>query len=75
MKNSFYINGTRCDILHTFNHNNNTYIIYNDGSFDEDHRLNVLASRFLIKNNELHLLPISDNEWNIIDQEWNMING
>jgi len=74
MKNSFYVNNTRCDIIHSFNYNNNTYIIYNDGSFDEEHKLKVLASKIIIKNNELHLLPISDSEWSIIDNEWNNIN-
>ena len=72
---SFYVNNTRCDILHTFNHNNNTFIIYNDGSYNENHELNVLASKFIIKNSELHLLPVSDDEWDIIDKEWNIING
>lgn len=75
MKNSFYINNTRCDILHSFNYNNNTFIIYSDGSLNENNDLNVLASKFIIKNNELHLLPVSDNEWQIIDKEWNNING
>lgn len=75
MNSSFYINNIRCDILHSFNYNNNTYIIYNDGSYDNNHKLNVLASKFVINNNELNLLPISDSEWEIVDKEWDKING
>lgn len=74
MTSSFYINNQRFDILHAFNYNNNTFIIYNDGSYDDEHRLNVIASKFIIQNSELHLLPVNDNEWDIIDQEWNKIN-
>lgn len=74
MISSFYINNIKCDILHSFNYNNDTYIIYNDGSYDSNHQLNVLASKFIIKDNLMHLLPINNDEWNIVDKEWNKFN-
>lgn len=68
MNNSFYIDNTKCDILHCFKHDNTNYIIYKD---NED----ILASRFIITSNRMILLPISDNEWNIVNKEWKKING
>ena len=79
MKGSFYIQkdnkNIKCDILYVFDCNNNNFIIYNDGSFDNDGFLNVFANKFIIKDDKMSLLPIEDNEWNIVNNVWSDING
>lgn len=53
-----------CEILLAFKENNINYIIYND---NED---KYLASRYIIKDNKLHLEPIqSEKEWDLIDRK------
>ena len=78
MKGSFYITKNnkkiKCDILYTFKSNNSNFILYNDGSLDEDGFLSVLASKYTINDDKITLLPIEDNEWNIIDDIWSDIN-
>lgn len=78
MQNSFYIlkdnKKIKCDILYIFNSSNDNFIIYNDGSLDEDGFLNVFANKFIMDNDKLNLLPILDTEWDIIDNVWRDIN-
>ena len=61
------------EILHSFRKNDNNYIIYTDNSVNENDELNVLANKYIIENNNIRLLEIDDNEWDIIDNEWNEI--
>lgn len=79
MKGNFYIEKNnkkvKCDILYTFNYNDENYIIYNDGSIDEIGYLNVLANKFIINDDKITLLDIDDYDWNIIDKVWSDING
>lgn len=78
MKGSFYIEKNnkkiKCDILYTFKSNNNDFILFSDGSIDDEGFLNVLASKYTINNDKITLLPVEDNEWNIIDDIWGDIN-
>jgi hypothetical protein len=64
----------KCEILHTFKHNNDNFIFYSDGTLNENNELNVLANKYITNNNELNLLPINDDEWDIVDKEWSKIN-
>ena len=78
MDRSFFItleNGknVKCDILHTFMHGKNGYIFYNDGTVKEDGTLEVLSSKFIIKNRKIVLLPIEEDEWDIVNKEWSKI--
>ena len=77
MKNSFYIKrnnkNIKCNILYTFSYNKDNFMIYNDGSLDDEGFLNVFANKFTINNEEITLLPIENNEWNIIDNAWENI--
>ncbi|MBQ9024319.1 MAG: DUF1292 domain-containing protein [Bacilli bacterium] len=79
MKGSFFIkeNNTKkeCKILHAFKYDNNNFIIYSDGSLNKDGFLNVFSNKFLINKDTLTLLPIEDNEWDIVDNNWSQING
>lgn len=67
MKDYLIIDGKKCKILHYFKYNNDSFIIYNDN--DE-----ILANKYIINNNEISLLPIGDDEWEIVDKEWEKIN-
>lgn len=59
-----------CDVLLTFRDDNNdiNYIVYTDGTKDEDDELEIYASRYVLKNNSYYLEAIeNDSEWNLID--------
>lgn len=59
-----------CDILLTFRDDNNdiNYIVYTDGTKDDENDLEVYASRYIFKDNNYYLEPIeNDYEWNLID--------
>lgn len=59
-----------CNIILTFRDeiNNNNYIVYTDGTEDEDGELEVYASRYILDNENYVLSEIESNyEWNLID--------
>lgn len=60
----------KCDVVLTFRDDNNgvNYIIYTDGTKDENEELEIYASRYIIDNN-CYLLKAIENEyeWNLID--------
>ena len=59
-----------CDIVLTFRDDNNNinYIVYTDGTKDDEDDLEVYASRYVIKDNNFYLEPIEyEFEWNLID--------
>ena len=61
----------RCDIITMFkdDKNNIDYVVYTDGSKDEDGNKNIYASRYVISDNEMELLEIEDDkEWDMIDE-------
>lgn len=61
--------------LHTFSFNGTNYIIYTDYSTNEDDEIAVLAAKYIIKDKEMQLLPIdNDNEWDLVDKEWENVN-
>lgn len=78
MDRTFFItdennNKIECEILHCFKDNDKNFIIYSDGSINEDGSKEVLSSKFIIENNKINLLPIEDDEWEIVDKEWSKI--
>ena len=59
-----------CDVVMTFTDDNNgiNYIIYTDGTADEDGDLEIYASRYIVNDNDYILSPIeNDYEWDLID--------
>jgi len=59
-----------CNIIKIFRDDSNdiNYIIYTDGTVDEDGELEIYASRYVIENNNYILADIeNDYEWNLID--------
>jgi len=59
-----------CDIIFTFRDdiNNINYIVYTDGTKDEDGEDSIFASRYIKEGNNFVLKPIeNDYEWNLID--------
>jgi len=59
-----------CDIVLTFRDENNdiNYIVYTDGTKDEEGELEIYASRYVIENDSYVLKDIeSDYEWALID--------
>jgi len=59
-----------CDIVLTFRDENNdiNYIVYTDGTKDEEGELEIYASRYVIENDSYVLKDIeSDYEWDLID--------
>ena len=59
-----------CDIVLTFRDDNNdiNYIVYTDGTKDENHELELYASRYILKDNNYILKEIeNDYEWDLID--------
>ena len=64
MEDSLIIDGEKYKILHYFKYNNDNFIIYNN-----EHNNEILASKFTLNNDKISLLPINDNEWQIVDKE------
>jgi len=59
-----------CDIVLTFRDENNdvNYIVYTDGTKDEDNELEIYASRYVMDNGNYVLKDIeNDYEWDLID--------
>ena len=59
-----------CKILLTFRDDNNdkNYIIYTDGTKDEDGQLEIYSSRYTLENGNYILDAIeTEYEWNLID--------
>ena len=59
-----------CDIVITFRDDNNdiNYIVYTDGTKDEDGELEIYASRYILENNDYILKEIENEyEWDLID--------
>jgi len=59
-----------CDVVLTFRdeNNNKNYIVYTDGTKDEDGDLEIYASRYLIKDDSYYLEEVeNEEEWNLID--------
>ena len=59
-----------CNIIKIFKDESNdiNYIIYTDGTKDEDGELEIYASRYILENNNYILTDIeNDYEWNLID--------
>lgn len=59
-----------CKIVLTFRDDNNNinYIIYTDGTRDDNGELEVYASRYIIDNDSYILKDIENEyEWNLID--------
>lgn len=80
MKGSFValLNGNKvkCDILHSFKHGDDNYVIYNTDATTKEGFLEVFASKYLIKNSsQILLIPLNEQEWQLIDKEWGNING
>lgn len=60
-----------CYILLTFNNptNNKNYIVYTDGSKDENGQMEILASAYQINDGNIKLEEITtDDEWNMVDE-------
>ena len=59
-----------CEIITTFKDENSdiNYIVYTDGTKDEEGDLEIYASRFVLEDNNFILVPIeNDYEWDLID--------
>ena len=66
-----------CNIIKIFRDDNNdiNYIIYTDGTKDNDGELEIYASRYILENNNYILKDIeSDYEWNLIDNVLDSMN-
>ena len=63
-------NEINCNIIKVFRDDSNgiNYIIYTDGTKDENGELEIYASRYVLENNNYILEDIeNDYEWNLID--------
>jgi len=72
MNFKIYENGKEieCEIITTFKDENSdiNYIVYTDGTKDEEGDLEIYASRFVLEDNNFILVPIeNDYEWDLID--------
>ena len=59
-----------CNIIKIFKDDSNdiNYVIYTDGTKDEEGELEIYASRYILENNNYILTDIeNDYEWNLID--------
>ena len=58
-----------CDIVMTFKNDNIDYIVYTDGTKDENGDLEIYASRYVLNGDKYILNPIEkDSEWNLVDE-------
>lgn len=63
-------NVVNCNIVMTFKENEINYIVYTDGTKDNNGNLELYASRYIILNNEYRLTPIlSDREWDMVESK------
>lgn len=61
-----------CNIVLTFNENGINYIIYQDGTKDENGELVNYASRFNVVEGNYVLQPIEqDQEWELVESKLN----
>ena len=59
------------DVLYTFSHNNEDYMIYTDNELDEDGNIEVLATKYVKDNDKITFIPIDkDEEWELVDKKW-----
>lgn len=59
-----------CEIVLTFRDDNNNinYIVYTDGTKDEEGKLEIYASRYILEDNNYVLKEIENEyEWDLID--------
>ena len=63
-----------CKALHIFKHFNDNFLIYSDYTVNFDGNFNVYAAKFIIENEEIKFIPISDEEWVLINKEWSIQN-
>lgn len=68
MNDYLILDNKKYKILHYFKNNNDNYIIYSDDN-------EILSNKYVMKDNNISLLPINDDEWEIVDQEWEKLNG
>lgn len=74
--NSFELKDDRgkvyeCDVLMTFENDSKSYMIYTDNELDEDGNVEVLATKYVIEDNAIKLIPIeTDEEWELVDSKW-----
>ena len=67
-----------CEIVMTFTDYSNgiNYIVYTDGTLDNEENIEVYASRYFLENDSYVLNPIEyENEWNLIDNMLESINN
>lgn len=61
-----------CNIVLTFKENNINYIIYQDGTKDENGNLVNYASRFVVEEGNYVLNAIEDDkEWELVESKLN----
>ncbi len=66
-----------CEIVLTFKDYSNdiNYIVYTDGTLDNNYNVEVYASRYILDNDSYILNPIEQEyEWNLIDNILESIN-
>lgn len=60
-----------CEIVTTFKNDETgiTYVVYTDGTKDENGELETYASRYALEGSNYVLYPIEDDsEWDLIDE-------
>jgi uncharacterized protein YrzB (UPF0473 family) len=64
-----------CEILMSFEDNQNKYMIYTDGELDDEGNIEVLATKYTVENDKVTLIPIEDDaEWDLVDKKWSESN-
>ena len=58
-----------CEVLFTFESEDSqkNYIVYTDNTLDEDGFTRVYASVFNPEDENMELMPITDEEWELVD--------
>ncbi len=60
----------QCNIVLSFRDDNNdiNYVVYTDGSLDENNELELHASRYILNGEQIILMEIENEyEWDLID--------
>jgi len=59
-----------CEVLFTFESEDSlkNYIVYTDNTIDEDGFTKVYASVFQPEDENMELLPITEEEWELVDR-------
>lgn len=60
-------------IVNNFNMDNDSYIVYTDNLLNENGDINIYINRYDIKDNNLILLEVNENNKELVNKKWEQL--